>query len=202
MLIVAGMPLVVLLFKIAGLYDRDQLRIVQSTLDEAPALAQLTGLFALSVTILQPSWSRGARRRPDRRTVARRLRRDPGRPDVARWLAGRLSPPERCLVIGEPRAGRPGPRASSPRAARARRWSRRSRSARDELEHLAARRASARLVRELRRAPHHRRPDDRRRRRRLELIRIAKAAGVQGERPAAACSRSSVPRWSSTRSTA
>jgi hypothetical protein len=50
----AGMPLVVVLFKIAGLYDRDQLRLVHSTLDEAPLLVQLTGLYALSVTILQP----------------------------------------------------------------------------------------------------------------------------------------------------
>ena len=40
-------PLVVVLFKIAGLYDRDELRIVHSTLDEAPLLLQLTGLFAL-----------------------------------------------------------------------------------------------------------------------------------------------------------
>ena len=55
--ILAGMPLVVLLFKVAGLYDRDQLRIVRSTLDEAPALAQLTGLYALTVAILHPSLS-------------------------------------------------------------------------------------------------------------------------------------------------
>ena len=47
------MPLIVLVFKIAGLYDRDQLRIVHSTLDEAPTLLQLTGLYVLSVTILQ-----------------------------------------------------------------------------------------------------------------------------------------------------
>ena len=50
----AGLPLVVLLFKVAGLYDRDQLRLVPSTLDEAPMLAQLAGLYALGVTILQP----------------------------------------------------------------------------------------------------------------------------------------------------
>ena len=50
---VVGTPLVVVLFKIAGLYDRDELRLVHSTLDEAPALLQLTGLFALGVTIAQ-----------------------------------------------------------------------------------------------------------------------------------------------------
>ena len=55
------------LFKVAGLYDRDQLRLVQSTLDEAPLLAQLTGLYALGVTILQPVLLDGSlQRRPDR----------------------------------------------------------------------------------------------------------------------------------------
>ena len=49
---IAGMPLVPFLFKVAGLYDRDQMRIVHSTLDEVPALLQLTGLYALGVTIL------------------------------------------------------------------------------------------------------------------------------------------------------
>src|SRR5919109_3462394 len=34
-------PIVVLIFKIAGLYDRDELRLVHSTLDEAPLLLQL-----------------------------------------------------------------------------------------------------------------------------------------------------------------
>ena len=48
-----GMPLLVVLFKIAGLYDRDELRLVHSTLDELPLLIQLTGLFALCVTIVQ-----------------------------------------------------------------------------------------------------------------------------------------------------
>src|SRR5215208_7952 len=46
-------PLVMVLFKVAGLYDRDELRLVHSTLDEAPLLAQLTGLFALFVAMLE-----------------------------------------------------------------------------------------------------------------------------------------------------
>jgi exopolysaccharide biosynthesis polyprenyl glycosylphosphotransferase len=97
----AGMPLVVVLFKVAGLYDRDQMRLVHSTLDEAPLLAQLTGLYALSVTILQPLLLEGS------------LGRDQiaalwfcsfvtilGGRMVARWIAGRATPLERCLVIG------------------------------------------------------------------------------------------------------
>src|SRR5262245_35055577 len=53
LLLLASMPLVVVPFKIAGLYDRDDLRLVHSTLDEVPLLMQLTALFALGVTIVQ-----------------------------------------------------------------------------------------------------------------------------------------------------
>ena len=59
----AGDPLVVVLFKIAGLYDRDELRLVHSTLDEVPLLLQLTGLFALCVTIARVRPGRGDARR-------------------------------------------------------------------------------------------------------------------------------------------
>ena len=97
----AGTPLLIVLFKIAGLYDRDQLRLVNSTLDEAPTLVQLTGLYTLTVTILQPVAIEG----------------DLGSDQIAalwvitfatvmggrmltRWVTGRALPPERCLVIG------------------------------------------------------------------------------------------------------
>jgi len=99
----AGLPLVVLLFKVAGLYDRDQLRLVPSTLDEAPMLAQLAGLYALSVTILQPVllddhlqglwigllWLVG-------------FAAIMGGRALARTAARRCLPMERCLVVGEP----------------------------------------------------------------------------------------------------
>ena len=49
---VAGAVLLVI-FKIAGLYDRDDLRLVHSTLDEIPLLGQLTGLFALCIGLLE-----------------------------------------------------------------------------------------------------------------------------------------------------
>src|SRR3954465_15468411 len=41
---VTGVLLLLVLFKVAGLYDRDELRLVHSTLDELPVLVQLTGL--------------------------------------------------------------------------------------------------------------------------------------------------------------
>jgi exopolysaccharide biosynthesis polyprenyl glycosylphosphotransferase len=101
--VIAGMPLIVLLFKIAGLYDRDQLRVVHSTLDEAPLLLQLTGLYALAVTILQPILVDGqlGGEQIAALWLVSFLAILMGRL-AARWLAGRIWPRERCLVIGEP----------------------------------------------------------------------------------------------------
>jgi exopolysaccharide biosynthesis polyprenyl glycosylphosphotransferase len=100
----AGMPLVGL-FKVAGLYDRDEVRLVHSTLEEVPVLLQLTGLFALGLTILQPVVLDGSLGGAQigalwlgsfAAIMAGRV--------VARTLAARVAPAERCLVIGE--AGR------------------------------------------------------------------------------------------------
>ncbi|MDP9134707.1 MAG: exopolysaccharide biosynthesis polyprenyl glycosylphosphotransferase [Actinomycetota bacterium] len=100
--LIAGMPLVVLPFKVAGLYDRDQMRLVHSTLDEVPLLLQLSGLYALSVTILAPLALDGRLRTGEiaalwlltfGMTVTARV--------AARSAAARTSRPERCLVIGE-----------------------------------------------------------------------------------------------------
>ena len=97
-----AMPLVIVPFKVAGLYDRDELRLVQSTLDEAPMLMQLTALFALSVVIVKWLLVQGTLGGDQvaglwlgafAAIVAYRA--------IARWLAGRLSQVERCLVIGE-----------------------------------------------------------------------------------------------------
>ena len=97
-----GMPLVIVLFKLAGLYDRDQLRLVHSTLDEAPVLVQLAGLYVLTVTILQ-SLLIGGTLGGDHVAalwLATFLTIMAGRM-AARSLAGRVLPVERCLVIGE-----------------------------------------------------------------------------------------------------
>jgi exopolysaccharide biosynthesis polyprenyl glycosylphosphotransferase len=100
---IASMPLVIVPFKIAGLYDRDDLRLVHSTLEEVPQIMQLTALFALGVTILQSVMVRGTLGGDQiaglwivafTTIVVGRV--------LARWLAGRTSPMERCLVIGEP----------------------------------------------------------------------------------------------------
>src|SRR4051812_10754517 len=101
----AGVPLVVLLFKVAGLYDRDQMRLMRSTLDEAPILAQLTGLYALFVAILAPALTGGAVTAGQIATLwVAGFTATAGGRVIARWIAGRVSAVERCLLIGD--AGR------------------------------------------------------------------------------------------------
>jgi exopolysaccharide biosynthesis polyprenyl glycosylphosphotransferase len=100
--VLGSMPVVLVLFKIAGLYNRDELRLGHSTLDEVPLLLQLTGLFALAAAILYPTatayhltgaqvavlWLAGFAA-----VLAGRV--------LARSVARRIIPVERCLIIGE-----------------------------------------------------------------------------------------------------
>ena len=114
-LVAVALPLVILPFKVAGLYDRDGLRLARSTLDEAPALMQLTALFALSVTILKLVLDHGtlAGDQVAGLWLGAFVATFVGR-SLARWVAGRVSPLERCLVIGEfQRAQRIGERLAS-----------------------------------------------------------------------------------------
>ena len=174
-----GMPLVVLLFKVAGLYDRDQLRLASSTLDEAPALVQLTGLYALGVAILHSAlhdatlsggqiaalWGAGFVA-----TVAGRM--------LARWLAGRTLPPERCLVIGErEQADRIRERLGSNRAHAA--VVATLPLASDEIERLGSPDGIRSIVDDLQLHRIILAPTTTEGREVAELIRIAKAGGVQ-----------------------
>ncbi len=98
-----ALPLVMLISKIIGLYDRDELVLHKRTLDEAPALFQLATLYTLLVILLERTLIDG----------------DLGRTQIvglwaslfvlslfsraaARLLARRRAQPERCLLIGEP----------------------------------------------------------------------------------------------------
>ena len=49
---------IVLVNKIAGLYDRDELVLNKTTLDEAPSLLQITGLFTLLVWMGHDAFAR------------------------------------------------------------------------------------------------------------------------------------------------
>jgi exopolysaccharide biosynthesis polyprenyl glycosylphosphotransferase len=97
-----GIALLLFLFKASGLYDRDDLRLVHSTLEEIPLLAQLTGLFALGVAILQSIVLAGGLSADKIAALwlASLLTIVCGRV-IARAVAGHTSPLERCLIIGE-----------------------------------------------------------------------------------------------------
>ena len=122
LLVLAGTPLVVVLFKIAGLYDRDQMRLVHSTLDEAPTLIQLTGLYVLGVTIVAPV----ARRRQlsPRQIVASGLASFAAIDGRAHGgaLARRAPSPGALPRASASRSSPSGSARRSRRAARARRW--------------------------------------------------------------------------------
>ena len=117
-LLALALPLVIVPFKIAGLYDRDELRLVQSTLDEVPVLMQLTALFALAVVItkwLLVKGTLGAEQIAGLWLGA--FAAIVGCRTFARWLTGWIAPVERCLVIGElERANRIRERVASSRA--------------------------------------------------------------------------------------
>jgi exopolysaccharide biosynthesis polyprenyl glycosylphosphotransferase len=98
----AGLPAMVFFLKVAGLYDREHMRLVPSTLDEAPTLMQVSGLYVLMVVILQTLFADGRLwgGRIAALWLVSFLALVIGRLS-ARWLAGCTSPVERCLVIGD-----------------------------------------------------------------------------------------------------
>jgi exopolysaccharide biosynthesis polyprenyl glycosylphosphotransferase len=100
-----ALPMVIVASKIIGLYDRDELVLRKTTLEEAPKLFHLATLYALVIWLLGDVFVDG----------------DLGRQQIfglwgclfgctllcraiARELARRVTPPERCLVLGEPEA--------------------------------------------------------------------------------------------------
>jgi exopolysaccharide biosynthesis polyprenyl glycosylphosphotransferase len=99
--ILAALPIVILLGKVLGLYDRDELVFHKSTLDEAPKLFQLAGLYTLLTWLLGPALIEGAFTRRAglalwlsafvMTTVCR---------FAAREAARQIAPAERCLIIG------------------------------------------------------------------------------------------------------
>ena len=99
---VAALPIVVVGSKLMGLYDRDEVVLRKTTLDEAPKLFQLATLYALSIWLFEGALVVGGL----------------GRQQVlglwailflafivtragARVAARTVSPPERCLILGD-----------------------------------------------------------------------------------------------------
>jgi exopolysaccharide biosynthesis polyprenyl glycosylphosphotransferase len=96
------LPLVIVVAKIAGLYDRDENLLSKTTLDELPALFQVATIFALVVGLLEPVLIDV---RLGRATIALLwvglVAGLPLARACARRLVLRSTPPERCLVLGD-----------------------------------------------------------------------------------------------------
>ncbi len=94
-------PFIILVSKALGLYDHDQYRLRKSTLDEAPALLHLALLYAFAVWLVQDLVVGGQLSREQVFVVAAAslilttLSRA-----ATRAMARELSPPERCLIVG------------------------------------------------------------------------------------------------------
>ena len=103
LVVLAILPVVALLFKIAGLYNIDELRLDHTTLDEAPVLLEVTGLLVLATMLLVPligGEDVGRVRLPLLWATAV-VGVFAGRV-VVRMVTRRILPGERCLIIGEP----------------------------------------------------------------------------------------------------
>jgi exopolysaccharide biosynthesis polyprenyl glycosylphosphotransferase len=96
-----ALPVVVVLGKLLGLYDRDELVFHKSTLDEAPHLFQLAGLYTLLAWLLSPALIDGAFTRSAGLAlwIAAFLLTSSFR-FTAREMALRIAPAERCMIIG------------------------------------------------------------------------------------------------------
>jgi len=99
---ILALPTVVGVSKLVGLYDRDELVVCKTTLDEAPALFQLATLYTLLIWVLEGELTIGRLEKIQVLAlwallfagflVARTL---------ARLLARTVAPVERCMVIGD-----------------------------------------------------------------------------------------------------
>jgi exopolysaccharide biosynthesis polyprenyl glycosylphosphotransferase len=93
-----AVPLVVALAKIAGLYDRDELLIRKTTLDQAPQLLQVATLTTFGVWLA----GSGPATRPQLLLLwAGLLVGTLGARCAARALVARFVPAERCLFVGD-----------------------------------------------------------------------------------------------------
>jgi exopolysaccharide biosynthesis polyprenyl glycosylphosphotransferase len=104
-LVGAGAPLIVVLAKVLDLYDRDELLLHKTTLDEAPKLFQVATLMALLLWLGHEFLIAGELGRKQVLgfwfVLAALL---PLARGAARVLAGRLAQSENCLLVGSPEA--------------------------------------------------------------------------------------------------
>ena len=102
---VAALPLVVVISKILGLYDRDELVLRKSTLEEAPKLFQLATLVSLVLWVAEEPLRLGSLGGGQVLALWTLLFLSLiGARVAARSFARRTTPAERCLLLGDPEA--------------------------------------------------------------------------------------------------
>jgi exopolysaccharide biosynthesis polyprenyl glycosylphosphotransferase len=96
------LPLIIVVNKVCGLYERDELVLKKSTLDEVPMLLQIAGLFALIVWLIHDGLGETSleARHVVLIWVSTFLALIAAR-TAARGIAARASATERCLVVGD-----------------------------------------------------------------------------------------------------
>ncbi|MEJ7797209.1 MAG: exopolysaccharide biosynthesis polyprenyl glycosylphosphotransferase [Solirubrobacteraceae bacterium] len=100
-LAVLALPLVVVAGKLKGLYDRDELLINKTTIDQAPQLFQLATLYALLIWIVDDALVAGSLGSLQVLVLwASLFFSVVGARHLARQVARHLSPIERCLFVG------------------------------------------------------------------------------------------------------
>jgi len=107
--ILVALPLVVLVGKLVGLYDRDENLLRKTTLDEAPAICQVATLYTLLIwladSLLIHREGFLGRTQMLALWLLLFLMMLGGRA-LARRSVRRISPPERCLVVGSAAAAK------------------------------------------------------------------------------------------------
>jgi exopolysaccharide biosynthesis polyprenyl glycosylphosphotransferase len=95
-------PLIVLVNKTAGLYDRDEYRLHRSTLDETPMIFLIAAVFSMFVWLVLSGRGDGPFERGEMGALWVLLVILPctGRA-LGRWLVRKATSVERCLVIGD-----------------------------------------------------------------------------------------------------
>jgi exopolysaccharide biosynthesis polyprenyl glycosylphosphotransferase len=98
----AVLPLVIVVSKAIGLYDRDELLIAKTTLNETPTLFQVATLYALMIVLIQSAISTKPIDPVQLVTVWGLLFVGTNCARTgARRVARRMSPPERCALLGD-----------------------------------------------------------------------------------------------------